>query len=93
MFIVFCRERIVAYKCAADKAKCESMILRERLMSQFRAHYDLNLELAQQRSLAKSLSQELQMVKLAANNNNKGKFILFHLRLSVIAVCFYKDLK
>ncbi|KAM3179628.1 hypothetical protein ACTXT7_000215 [Hymenolepis weldensis] len=55
-------ERIIAYKCAADKAKCESMILRERLMSQFRAHYDLNLELTQQRSLAKSLSQELQML-------------------------------
>nr|CUU97626.1 hypothetical transcript [Hymenolepis microstoma] len=65
-------ERIVAYKCATDKAKCESMAIRERLMSEYRAHYDLNLELAHQRSLVKSLSQELQMIKLATSNNKEN---------------------
>ncbi|VDO03086.1 unnamed protein product [Rodentolepis nana] len=69
------KERIIAYKCAADKAKCEAVEMREQLMSEYRAHYDVNLELAYQRSLVKSLNQELQMIKLAASNN-KGKCIL-----------------
>ncbi|KAM7540334.1 hypothetical protein Aperf_G00000035311 [Anoplocephala perfoliata] len=56
-------ERILAYKCSADKAKQESTSLRERLMASARTHYDLTRELTRQRFLVQSLTQELQSLK------------------------------
>lgn len=65
-FFPLCRERLLDYKCNAEKAKQELTSLRERFMKETHIRYDLSRELAQQRALAQCLSHKLQSLRVAS---------------------------
>ncbi|KAL5112487.1 hypothetical protein TcWFU_007309 [Taenia crassiceps] len=65
-------ERLLDYKCDAEKARQELTSMRERFMKEAHVRYDLNRELAQQRALAQCLSQKLQSLRIASNENTEN---------------------
>lgn len=70
-------ERLLDYKCNAEKTKQELASLRERFMKETHIRYDLSRELAQQRAVAQRLSQELQLLHIANKENTENSKV-FH---------------
>uniref|UniRef100_A0A0R3WPI3 Ankyrin repeat domain-containing protein 26 n=1 Tax=Hydatigena taeniaeformis TaxID=6205 RepID=A0A0R3WPI3_HYDTA len=70
-------ERLLDYKCNAEKTKQELASLRDRFLKETHIRYDLSRELVQQRAVAQRLSQKLQALHIA-NEENKENSKTFH---------------
>ena len=65
-FFLKFRERLLDYKCDAEKKRQELATLRERLIEETRIRCDLNREVARQRSVIQRLSLEIEIITVGS---------------------------